>query len=219
MDLISWTVINENSGSNLVNILELIVSSILTICIIYQTWKLNKKQQELEKGINKQQLEMQNRQQKIDAYPYKREVYFYVCSVIELCHRFNEMQKEIDLNKLSCEEIVKTLEIFQKQYVPDTSKALWVMQEARHLFSEKSSRIILQIKKNYDDMCASLFLPQSIEKYLGPIELDEKVDEQKRYSLDRAINACNEILQHSKYVYEILPKEFNISFDSNDSIK
>ena len=80
------------SCSEIIALIDVIITSLLTGVIIWQAFKLNKSQQQLEERLNRNQselqeklnqsqIEMQQRQLKLDVYEYRRSVYLKITRV------------------------------------------------------------------------------------------------------------------------------------------
>ena len=211
MNIIQCLTINENWITICISFLSLVISSILTFLIIKQTKNLNKQQIQIEEKINLKQIEMQKRQIRIDSYPYKREIYCSVFTVLELCHQLQHLLKSVNLQSKDPAQIFEFFNILQEQYVPDTKKALWSMREAEYVLPKNISSTVIDIRKNYDSMCTHFTAPASIAKVLTPYEMETKIEEIKRHNIDEAIACCNRIVKHTSFIENIMPLELDIS--------
>lgn len=211
MEFVQWIVINEKLISISIAFLSLVITSILTFLIIKQTKKLNRQQLEIEESINLKQIEMQKRQICVDSYPYKREIYCHVFAVLELCHQMQDLLKSVNLYSKNSTEILEFFNILQEQYVPESKKALWSMREAEYVLPENISLAVIDIRKNYDSMCAHFTAPASISKVLTTHEMETQIEEIKRHNIDEAIECCNKIVKHTSFIESVMPTELNIS--------
>lgn len=211
MEFVQWIVINEKLISICIAFTSLVITSLLTFLIIKQTKKLNRQQLEIEESINHKQIEMQKRQICVDSYPYKREIYCHVFAVLELCHQMQDLLKSVNLYSKNSTEILEFFNILQEQYVPESKKALWSMREAEYVLPENISLAVIDIRKNYDSMCAHFTAPASISKVLTTQEMETQIEEIKRHNIDEAIECCNKIVKHTSFIESVMPSELNIS--------
>lgn len=211
MEFVQWIVINEKLISICIAFTSLVITSLLTFLIIKQTKKLNRQQLEIEESINLKQIEMQKRQICVDSYPYKREIYCHVFSVLELCHQMLGLLKSVNLYSKNSTEILEFFNILQEQYVPESKKALWSMREAEYVLPENISLAVIDIRKNYDSMCAHFTAPASISKVSTTQEMETQIEEIKRHNIDEAIECCNKIVKHTSFIESVMPSELNIS--------
>jgi len=211
MEFIQWIVVNEKLISICIAFSSLVMTSFLTFLIIKQTKKLNRHQLEIEESINRKQIEMQKKQICVDSYPYKREIYCYVSAVLELCHHMRNLLKSVNLYSKNPTEILEFFKILQEQWVPDRKQALWSMREAEYVLPENISAAIIDIRKNYDSMCAHITAPASISKVLTTQEMETHIEEIKRLNINEAIACCNRIVKHTSFIESVMPVELNIS--------
>lgn len=211
MNIIQWLSFNEKLITICISFLSLMVSSILTFLIIKQTKTLNNQQMQIEENLNLKQIEMQKRQIRVDSYPYKREIYCYVFAVLELCHQLQDLIKSVNLKSKDPAQLLEFFKILQEQYVPDTQKALWGMREAEYVLPKNISLAVIDIRKNYDSMCAHFTAPASVAKVLTPYEMETQIDEIKQHNIDEAIACCNKIVKHTSFIESIMPSELDIS--------
>lgn len=212
MDIIRWLTDNEKWLAICVSGLSLLFSTILTYLIIRQTKNLSRQQVKIEENINLKQIEVQKKQILVEAYPYKREIYCNVSAVLELCHKIKALQKSVSLQSKDPAQLLQVFNVLQKQYVPDSKKALWSMREAEYVLPKNIFPTVLDIRENYDSMCAHFNAPAIITKLLTPQEIEKGVDEEmKLHEIDEAINCCDRIVKHTLFIESIMPSELDIS--------
>lgn len=211
MSVITWLSENELWLSILISSLSVFFTLLLTVMIIIQTWKLNNKQIEFDLLIHSKQAELQKREIRLNSYPYKREIYSFVFSVLELCEQFEEISRSVDFHSKTPEQLHEILIIFQNQYVPDTRKALWSMREAEYVLPRNISTIVTYIRRDYDSMCSNLMALVSISKMMAQNELEKQFKEVMKSNIEEALNCCRRINAHKQFIEAIMPEELNIS--------
>ncbi len=210
------------SCSNLIAIIDVLITAILTAIIIFQTHNLNKKQIESDEKNNQREIEsnekicqieseLQKRQIQIDTFPYKREIYKNTFAVFEFCNYLKKLSSIIDLNKKTGKEISIMLSHIREKYVPDTNAVLWNLREAEYILPDNISKTILDIRSRFDDMCSNIISIETIEAVLTDIEKQELFPETKIKLLKVALSQCDEILSNVRFIESILPKELDIS--------
>ena len=85
------------------------------------------------------------------------------------------------------------------------------MREAEYVLPENISHAIIDIRKNYDSMCAHFTAQASISKVLTTHEMETQIEEIKRHNIDEAIECCNKIVKYTSFIESIMPSELNIS--------
>lgn len=211
MEIIQCIIINERFLTILIAFLSFVMTTMLTILLIKQNKDVNKRQMQFEESLSSKQIEMQKRQIHVDSYPYKREIYCYVFGVLELCHYLEELIKSVDLYSKDPNQLREFFQILQEQYVPESQKALWSMREAEYVLPKNISDVILDIRKNYDSMIAHFITPASIFRVLTPLEMNKELDEIKKDNINKAIECCNRIIEHTWFIENIMPRELNIA--------
>lgn len=211
MGFIKWIEYNENWLSVSIMFASFLVSAFLTGLIIWQTKRLNQNQQELEKSINNQQIELQKRQIQIDSYPYKREIYTNVFQVLALCDQLKNITETIDLNDRSPEEIFEVFSLLQEQYVPDRKQALWILREAEYVLSSQIAHVVLDIRNNYDTICTHFIVINTFSKLDAEFVNGYAKEMTKSYNIEKIVECCNKIVNHTTYIENVFPKELNIS--------
>lgn len=214
MSFIQWIECNEQWISLCIAILSLLVNTILTGFIIWQTKRLNQNQQELEKSISNQQIELQKRQIQIDSYPYKREIYTNVFQVLALCDQLKNITETVDLNDLSPEQIFEVFSLLQEQYVPDRKQTLWILREAEYVLSSQIAHVVLDIRDNYDTMCTHFIVINTFSKLDAEFVNGYAKELTKSYNIEKIVECCNKIVNHTTYIENVFPTELNISLRS-----
>lgn len=210
-------------------LVDVIITAILTAIIIIQTGRLNKKQQKneeqaeiqqrlyeeqtakqqqaFEERLNQQQIELQKRQIQVNTFPYKREVYSHVFSVLELCHMLKDLTKSVDLKSKTAVQLREFFEVLLEQYVPDKKQALWSMREAEYILPDNISSVILDIRSHFDSLCCHFYTPSTLFNVLTEQEFKGIIEN----NVDEAIKDCDAIVGHTWFIETILPRELNIA--------
>lgn len=190
---------------------DVLITAFLTLRIILQTKKLNETQQDLEKKLNQEQMNMQKRQIQVDTFPYKREVYTAVFSVLELCNMIKELTKSVNLYNKTTEQLKEFMEVLLEQYVSDKKQIFWSMREAEYILPENISKTILEIRKHFDSMCYHLNIPNAISMVMTQYELETELEKIKVDNIEAALMDCDAIVNHAQFIESILPRELNIA--------
>jgi len=82
--------------------LGVIITSILTFIIIWQTGKINQKQIDLDRKLSEQQISLQKRQIRVDIFPYRREIYHNIFKVMEFSNFITTTLLTLDLEDKTC---------------------------------------------------------------------------------------------------------------------
>ena len=185
---------------------DVLITAFLTLRIILQTKKLNETQQDLEKKLNQEQMNMQKRQIQVDTFPYKREVYTAVFSVLELCNMIKELTKSVNLYNKTTEQLKEFMEVLLEQYVSDKKQIFWSMREA-----ELYDDTLQNLRKHFDSMCYHLNIPNAISMVMTQYELETELEEIKVDNIEAALMDCDAIVNHAQFIESILPRELNIA--------
>lgn len=208
---ISWIKDNVEVVSLVLSAISIFITSILTFLILSQTKKINIQQMEFESSITKRQEELQKRQIHLESFPYKREIYSHVFTIFELCHQFLELSKSVDLYSKEPEKLKGLLDGLQKSYIPDNRKTMWSLREAEYILPRNISEVLLDVRKNYDSMCANLIYLDHFSKIMTENELINEFESIKKISIDNALDCCRSIDNHAQFIERIMPEELSIS--------
>lgn len=202
-----------------ISLVDVIITAFLTAVIICQTKRLNEQQQQAEKEsaeqqrafearLNQQQIELQKRQIQVDTFPYKREIYAHVFSVLALCNMLKELTKSIDLKSKSAVQLKEMFDQILEQHVPDVKQTLWSMRESEYILPKNISASVIDIKTHFDSLCAHLHIPSTLSGVLTEQELKEITNQ----NVDEAMKDCDAILDHAWFIESVLPKELDIAY-------
>lgn len=187
------------------------VATILLTCIlILQNKKLSRDQLESEKNLNEKMLKMQEKAAKIEALPYKRELYKNTFAILELCENIEKYWDTLDIKQKSPKQIRGLLDILQNNYISDTNGILWSLREAEYIFPDNLSKAILDIRYHFDKLlCHISFIDSETIKMIAIN--DDEICEMNILHIDGAIEESAAILAYAAFVEENIPKELVIS--------
>lgn len=203
---------------NLYEILDIIlsavnffVSAVLTIFIILQTKKLNDKQQELDKALNESQREIQQRQLKLDLYNYRREIYRNILKVYTFCGNTQFFFEYEDYKKLTPKTIEEYHRINEQMSYDNPSELSQILIEAKYLYPEDISDIVLQIQKDFDTLLGDMNAPKKLYNIMTEEERKTKLSPLIEKKMTDAQNRVKSILDTKEFIIERISSELDIS--------
>lgn len=193
------------------SIISVIVSSVLTALIIIQTKKLTKKQQELDKALNESQRELQQRQLKLDLYNYRREVYRNILKVYTFCINTQFFFEYENYKKLTPKTIEEYHRINEQMSYDNPAELSQILIEAKYLFPEDISDIILQIQKDFDTLLGDMNAPQKLYNIMKEEQRQTKLAPLIEEKMTDAQNRVKSILDTKDFIIEKISSELDIS--------
>lgn len=190
------------------------VSAVLTIFIILQTNRLNKKQQKLDKALNESQRELQQRQLKLDLYNYRRDVYVNLANIYEFTKIANIFMFGVkkDIYSDASIEAKFILEIAGYIVKINNSDISSVLAESNFLFSDKVSNQINFIYHEFLKIWITLNqLSNKNEKNKEQQELNNDIDIVTKETVDDLKYRIDKILKHKDVVMNDIKSELDVS--------
>ena len=187
----------------IVSIGSFIVTTVLTIYIIRQTTRLNKRQQNLERMINQSQIEMQQRQLKLDVYEYRREVYLGLTKIFNLCSSIKRLMDELKIDAFEPDEFVLILENEMSENVGDGSDIVYSLKESKHLFNAEIFNRIKIVDENFKAILSCITI-LNFQKGNGDYKFSENIT---KSGICYIKTICNE----KEELIELLDKELDVS--------
>lgn len=136
--------------AEIISLIDVIITTVLTGVIIWQTYSLHKKQQELEERINNSQLEMQQKQLRLEIYNYRRTVYSHLIRVFDFCSRFQRLYDMFDEK----DDMVQKFLLSFKVSCSDYSKWEFDFEEAinnaKHIFDNNLYLKIEEVFRSFE---------------------------------------------------------------------
>lgn len=136
--------------AEIISLIDVIITTVLTGVIIWQTYRLHKKQQELEERINNSQLEMQQKQLRLEIYNYRRTVYSHLIRVFDFCSRFQRLYDMFDEK----DDMVQKFLLSFKVSCSDYSKWEFDFEEAinnaKHIFDNNLYLKIEEVFRSFE---------------------------------------------------------------------
>lgn len=198
----NWDALSAISTS-----IGVIISALLTYLIIKQTNIQNKKQTDLEKEINKQQVTMQQRQIKVDIFPHKRELYLNLYKVLEFSDNLYSLTKSIDFGKRPYKSVYQIYEVLQKQYLGDIQIIIQSLREADYILPKHISPTVNEVSNAFDSLCGK-FIEINL---FSTILTDQEISSKKEQQFEDIKEYCKIINSKARFLTSIIPLELNIS--------
>lgn len=203
------------------SLLSIGITTLLTVLII-QTNRLNKKQQKLDKtlnesqrelqlALNQSQRELQQRQLKLDLYNYRREVYRNILKVYTFCSNTQFFFEYEDYKKLTPKTIEKYHRINEQISYDNPSELSQILIEAKYLFPEDVSNIVLQIQKDFDTLLGDMNAPKKLYNIITQEERKTKLSPLIEEKMTDAQNRVKSILDTKEFIIERISSELDIS--------
>lgn len=203
--------------SEVIALIDVIITSILTGVIIWQSYRLHKNQNALEeklnqsqldmqKMLNKTQTEMQQRQLKLDVYEYRREIYLCLSKIFSFVDAFNSLLNAVDGSALNPSQYTFLLENIENEYIDSGSNLSERLLEAQHLFSDQIYKKINDVANKYNMIIKSIPIIKFHEK------AEQYIDEDfANEIMNLSIKFIGEICEEKDSIIELLDKELDVS--------
>jgi len=192
---------------SIVNILNVILTLILTTIIIFQSKKISNRQIEFEKKYNEQQVEIQKNQLRVDTFSIKRKIFFEVSNILEFCHFINESLFVKELEIKSARQLYEIVILSHTKYVGESKDVFKILREAQFVYPKDSYQKIEKTRKIYDHTMASVLPLKILDKMMQSSDLEDQI----AHSRSELESGVKSILEFRDYIYNELPKTFHIS--------
>lgn len=204
----SWLLsIEWNVVSGISSVLGVLITTILTYIIIRQTRILSEQQSKLESRINKEQNDLVRRQLKVEAFPYKRNLYLNLFKVIEFTHFLDESILNLDLTSKSGDDILGIYKMSIETYMTKEKDIIDSLREAEYILPDNISPTVAEITRMFDQICVSFSVIGNITNFVT----NEEYSEIKKHNLDMIAINVKGINEKVGFIQSIMPKELDIS--------
>lgn len=191
----------------IIDILSLIINSILTIVIIYNTQKNASNQQKYEEKMNMQQLRIQEKQQKIDIFPYRRNVYLNLFKIFQQSLLLNNLIDDKMLKDKSVGECIEIYKTIININPVDSNEIFLSFKEAKYIFPDYIYSAINRVNNEYDNLLAFIQIHETLNKNLA----EEQMDELKNDFINNIKNRINNIIKDANYLNENIHEYMKIN--------
>lgn len=199
---IYWDAVGGIFGS-----INVILTFILTLIIIRQTNKLNAQQADLEKKLNDKNESLTKRQLKMEAFPYKRELYLNLFKVLEFTRFIDENLLSLDLSKKSLKDLNAIYEITVETYLGDVNRIFSSLREAEYILPSNISPTVQFINIRYNDLCGKFIVCKTLHNMIPK----EKEEEVKLEMIKGIKEDCTFINSKVGFIQSIMHHELDIS--------
>lgn len=193
--------------SEVIDLLSLIINTILTISIFKITQNNSKNHQEYEKKINKKQLELQEKQQKIDIFPYRRNTCLNLFKVFQQVGILQRILNDNLLEKRNLEESLNILNDILKSNSFDVSEFFLSIKESKYIFPEHVYLAINEVNKEYDKLLATIKIHETLVKNLE----DTLIENEKEDFVKNIKKHVNNIMMNADFLNNIVDEYMNIT--------
>lgn len=209
LDIInSWILsIEWNAVSGIASVLGVLITTILTYIIIKQTRILSEQQSKLESRINKEQNDLIRRQLKVEAFPYKRNLYLNLFKVLEFSHFLEETILTLDLTQKSSKDILGMYKMSIETYITKEKEIIDSLREAKYILPDNISPTVAMIEKMFDQICVSFSVIGTFNDFFTV----EEYTQIKKYNIDLITENVKGINEKVGFIQSIMPKELDIS--------
>ena len=205
------------SCSEIIALIDVIITSLLTGVIIWQAFKLNKSQQQLEERLNRNQselqeklnqsqIEMQQRQLKLDVYEYRRSVYLKITRVFSAFSVIESFLKDAKIKTVEPTELIKLVDKeFNEVDRLDISESL---KESKHLFNNVIFEKIKSVDTDFELIMNCIY----IIKYYNRQDSINKDDDKFLQSLSNmSVDSIHAIIREKDELIMLLDDELDVS--------
>lgn len=191
--------------------LSLVINSVLTLLIIWQTFSLAKRQKKQEEDLNSQQerfqKELQKRQLQLDTFGYKNEIYMNITKVGQLVAEYSVyFEKDIVRHK-SYEQLRGIFSVYIDVLKIDAPEILAKLRQAEYFFESYIYNAVYDVAVNFDEIMGDVgkfnLYPQ--------ILCDEEMEPLRIELLDDMKKRCEIINRHMTYLHSIIPRKLQIN--------
>lgn len=209
MNLFEWLTENEAWISLLIESLSMIITTVLTGVIIWQTSRLSKEQQRLEKNIFEKEQESRERQMKIDMLHLRYDIYISVQGIIQLCRKTTELESNVNKLSVKYEDVCKWFDATHERFINNQGSVASNILAAKFVFSELLADSLTGIGEQYVHMCQAFRFPIQLKEILdkkGQISFEKTAE----HYVKEAFACCKNILNNADEIIRELDREIKV---------
>ena len=191
--------------------LSLVVNSVLTLLIIWQTFSLAKRQKKQEEELNSQQekfqKELQKRQLQLDTFGYKNEIYMTITKVGQLAAEYSVCFENDIVKDKSYEQLQAIFSVYIDVLKIDIPDILAKLRQAEYFFEPYIYDVIYDVAVNFDEITGDV----GKFKLYPQLLCDAEMEPQRTELLADMKERCEIINRHMIYLHSIIPKKLQIN--------
>lgn len=205
------------SCSEIIALIDVIITSLLTGVIIWQAFKLNKSQQQLEERLNRNQselqeklnqsqIEMQQRQLKLDVYEYRRSVYLAITRIFSAFSVIESFFKKANIKTVKPMELVKLVDKeFNEVNRLSISESL---KESKHLFNNEIFEKINSVDIDFELIMNCIYI---IKHYKRQDSINKDDDKFLQSLSNMSVDSIHAIIREKDELIMLLDDELDVS--------
>ena len=199
--IIEWCNSNQGFVSAILATVSLLISSI-AIVISFATARRQRTDQLL---IAQRQEDLQKRQIKVDAYPYRIECWKVLIYLKKFTEGIKSMSRITDFHEKSPSQLISVYQILTKNIPCSSSEILIALMQAQTAVPQNTWLSLERIKKLYDEVAASFsFLEIHDKKILTQEEMNDAKTERVNIILSKSRELDEVLFRTIQLIYNDL---------------
>ena len=191
--------------------LSLVINSVLTLLIIWQTFSLAKRQnkQDLELNIQQErfQKELQKRQLQLDTFEYKNEIYMVITKVGQLTAEYDVYFEKNIVKDKTYKQLYDIFGTYMDVLKIDVSEILAKLRQAEYFFESYIYDVICDVAINFNEITGDV----GKFKLYPQILTDEEMEHFRNALLEDIETRCKAVNKHMVYLHSIIPQKLQLN--------
>lgn len=191
--------------------LSLVINSVLTLLIIWQTFSLAKRQnkQDLELNIQQErfQKELQKRQLQLDTFEYKNEIYMVITKVGQLTAEYDVYFEKNIVKDKTYKQLYDIFGTYMDVLKIDVSEILAKLRQAEYFFEFYIYDVIYDVAINFNEITGDV----GKFKLYPQILTDEEMEHFRNALLEDIETRCKAVNKHMVYLHSIIPQKLQLN--------
>lgn len=191
--------------------LSLVINSVLTLLIIWQTFSLAKRQnkQDLELNIQQErfQKELQKRQLQLDTFEYKNEIYMVITKVGQLTAEYDVYFEKSIVKDKTYKQLYDIFGTYMDVLKIDVSEILAKLRQAEYFFEFYIYDVIYDVAINFNEITGDV----GKFKLYPQILTDEEMEHFRNALLEDIETRCKAVNKHMVYLHSIIPQKLQLN--------